>query len=391
MSVTEPRDRARPACGGGRGAAARRRRATAAWGIAARAQRADDGDARDARAGGADGRGDRRRSAARPQQEIVLPGTMQAFTDAAIFARTNGYLQKRYADIGARVKRGPAAGRDRHARGRSAAAAGARRSRRPPRPTRGWRRRPPSAISDLIKTDSVSQQDLDNAVGGFEAQAAPGRVGAGQRQRLEQLQAFSRIYAPFDGVITARNTDIGALIDSGSGAQGAVPRRRDRSRCACSSTCRRSTRRRRAPGWRRTLTLQRVSRAGTFTGTLARTAQSIDVASRTLLTEIDVDNPKGELLPGAYAEVAPQAADRRVDVPAAGERADLPRRGLQVATVQGGHVVAAAGDARARLRHHRRSARRADGRRADHRQPARLADRRPGGAGRRAGDTGAQP
>ena len=143
-------------------------------------------------------------------------------------------------------------------------------------------------------------------------------------RRLEQLQAFGKITAPFDGVVTARNTDVGALIDSGSNAKelfhvAAVHRLRVfvnvpeiYSRAA-------------RPGMKADLTLTEFP-GRTFTGTLARTAQSIDVASRTLLTEIDVENPKGELLPGSYAEVHLKLPSAASTLQAAGQRDHLPDR-----------------------------------------------------------------
>src|SRR5262249_4799376 len=156
-------------------------------------------------------------------------------------------------------------------------------------------------------------------------------------KRLEQLQAFRRIEAPFAGVITARNTDIGALIDSGSNARelfhvAAVHKLRVfvnvpqvYSRAATT-------------GLTADLTLKEFP-GRRFTGTLARTASSIDVASRTLLTEIDVDNSKGELLPGAYAEV-------HIKLPSAATTLQLPvdalifkGDGLQVATVDANNRV----------------------------------------------------
>ena len=147
----------------------------------------------------------------------------------------------------------------------------------------------------------MSKQDLDNANGSLEAKATAVTSAKANVRRLEQLKAFSKITAPFDGVVTARSTDVGALIDSGSNAKelfhvAAVHRLRVfvnvpevYSRAALA-------------GMKADLTLTEFP-GRAFTGTLARTAQSIDVASRTLLTEIDVENPKGELLPGSYAEV----------------------------------------------------------------------------------------
>jgi RND family efflux transporter MFP subunit len=235
-----------------------------------------------------------------PQQEIVLPGTMQAFADAPIYARTNGYLSKWYVDIGARVRAGQVLADidtpevDQQLEQSRADLATAEVNARLAQTTA-------ERYRDLIKTDSVSKQDLDNANGSLEAKETAVTSSRANVKRLEQLHAFGKITAPFDGVITARNIDVGALIDSGSNArelfhEAAVHRLRVfvnvpevYSRAA-------------RTGMKADLTLTEFP-GRTFTGTLARTAQSIDVASRTLLTEIDVENPKGELLPGSYAEV----------------------------------------------------------------------------------------
>ena len=235
-----------------------------------------------------------------PQQEIVLPGTMQAFTDAGIYARVPGYLRKWYVDLGTPVRAGQLMADidtpeidqqlDQARADLATAEANARLAQ-----TTAERYR------DLIKTDSVSRQDLDNANGNLEARTTAVTSAAANVRRLAQLKAFGKITAPFDGVVTARNTDVGALIDSGSNAKelfhvAAVHRLRvfvnvpeNYSRAA-------------RQGIKADLTLSEFP-GRSFTGTLVRTAQAIDVSSRTLLTEIDVENPKGELLPGSYAEV----------------------------------------------------------------------------------------
>jgi|KBSMisStandDraft_5_1062788.scaffolds.fasta_scaffold119708_2 RND family efflux transporter MFP subunit len=235
-----------------------------------------------------------------PQQDIVLPGTMQAFTDAAIYARTNGYLRKWYADIGSRVRTGQVLAdidspevEQQLEQARADLATADANARLAQSTAERYR--------DLIKTDSVSKQDLDNANGSLEAKLTAVNSAKANVRRLEQLHGFGQVTAPFDGVVTARNTDVGALIDSGSNAKelfhvAAVHRLRVfvnvpeiYSRAA-------------QTGMKADLTLAEFP-GRAFTGTLARTAQSIDTASRTLLTEIDVENAKGELLPGSYAEV----------------------------------------------------------------------------------------
>jgi len=271
-----------------------------------------------------------------PQEEISLPGSMQAFTDASIFARTNGYLKRRLVDIGSRVRAGALLAEidtpeldSQLQQARADLNTAEANSRLAMTTAERYR--------DLIKTESVSQQDLDNANGNLEARQAAVDSAKANVRRLEQLQAFRRIEAPFDGVITARNTEIGALIDSGSNAKelfhiAAVHKLRVfvnvpevYSRAA-------------QPGITAALTLKEFP-GRTFTGTLARTAQAIDVASRTLLTEIDVDNAKGELLPGSYAEVhlklPTPTSTLKIPVNALIFKTD----GLQVAKVVGDRVA----------------------------------------------------
>ena len=271
-----------------------------------------------------------------PQEEIVLPGTMQAFTDAPIYARTNGYLKRRSVDIGTQVKAGQLLAEidtpelDQQLQQARADFATAEANARLAATTA-------ERYRDLIKTDSVARQDLDNANGNLEARQAAVESARANMKRLEQLQAFRRIEAPFDGVITARNTDVGALIDSGSNAKELfhiAQVRRLRVFVSVPQVYSRAAQ----PGLRAELTLKEFP-GRTFTGTLARTAQAIDVASRTLLTEIDVDNPHGELLPGSYAEVHLQlptpAATLKIPVSALIFKSE----GLQVATLKGDRVA----------------------------------------------------
>jgi RND family efflux transporter MFP subunit len=234
--------------------------------------------------------------------EIVLPGDMQAFIDAPIYARTNGYLQSWYFDIGARVKKGQLlaiidtpevdqqlsqARADLNTAQANFALSGLTEQR----------------YQDLKSTDAVSKQDVDNAHGDFESKKAQVSSAQANVKRLEDLQSFTRIYAPFDGVITARNTDIGQLIDSGSGTPA-----KELFHIAAINTLRvyinvpqqYSTSAK--PGLTADLTLAQFP-GRTFQGHLVRTANAIDLATRTLLVEVDVDNKTGELLPGAYVQV----------------------------------------------------------------------------------------
>lgn len=155
-----------------------------------------------------------------------------------------------------------------------------------------------------MKSDSVTRQDADNAVGAFEARKASADSARHNVERLQQLEGFTKIFAPIDGVITSRNTDVGALIDPGS--SGGVARELfhissiGRLRLFVSIPERFSRAARK--GLTADLTLAEFQ-GRRFTGTLVRTSDSIDVSSRTLLAELEVKNPTGELLPGAFAQV----------------------------------------------------------------------------------------
>ena len=153
-----------------------------------------------------------------PTQEIVLPGNTQAFSDAPIYARTNGYLKHWYFDIGAHVQKGqllaeietPEVDQQLLQARADLDTAQANLNIAKITATR-WQ--------DLVSNGSVSQQETDQAVSNLSAVKAAAESSAANVRRLEQLQSFEKIYAPFNGIITARNTDIGALIDAGANTQ----------------------------------------------------------------------------------------------------------------------------------------------------------------------------
>ncbi|HKS81085.1 MAG TPA: efflux RND transporter periplasmic adaptor subunit [Candidatus Acidoferrales bacterium] len=275
-----------------------------------------------------------------PKMEVVLPGNMQAFIDSPIYARTNGYLKSWQVDIGARVKSGQLLAEietpevdqqlDQARADLNTARANAHLSEITA-----------TRYKDLLKTDSVSQQDVDNAVGDNEAKKAMVSSAESNVRRLEQLQSFEKIYAPFDGVITARNTDIGHLIDSGASGGAAtelfhiaaIKKLRVYVNVPQSESVGVHV------GLSAELTLPQFP-GRQFQGALVRTADAIDPATRTLLIEVDVNNPSGELLPGAYAEV-------HLKIPSATPTFILPvntlifrTAGMQVATVVSGNKAA---------------------------------------------------
>ncbi len=238
-----------------------------------------------------------------PAQEVVLPANVQAYMDAPIYARTNGYLRRWYADIGTHVKAGELLAEietpevNQQLRQARADLATAQANVHLAQITA-------ERYAGLLKTDSVSKQDADNAESDFAAKKASVQSAEANAKRLEDLQSFQKIYAPFDGVITARNTDIGALIDSGSGGG---PRTElfhiaQPGRLRVYVNVPEVYSQAAKPGLTADLTLSEFP-GRRFQGKLVRTANAIDPSSRTLLVEISVNNPTGELLTGAFAEV----------------------------------------------------------------------------------------
>jgi RND family efflux transporter MFP subunit len=238
-----------------------------------------------------------------PAQELVLPANVQAYADAPIYARTNGYLKRWYADIGTHVKAGQLLAEidtpevNQQLRQAHADLATAQANLNLSKITA-------DRYHGLLSTDSVSKQEADNAAGDYAAKLAVEQSAQANLKRLQDLQSFQKIYAPFDGVITARNTDVGALIDSGAGGGTrselfhiAQPNRlrvyinvpQNYSQVA-------------KPGMTADLTLAEFP-GKRFQGQLVRTANAIDPVSRTLLVEISVPNPTGQLFTGSYAEV----------------------------------------------------------------------------------------
>jgi RND family efflux transporter MFP subunit len=236
-------------------------------------------------------------------EEVVLPANVQAFISAPIYARTNGYLKKWYADIGAHVKQGQLLAEietpevDQQFQQARADLGTAQANLHLAEITA-------NRYQDLLKTNSVSQQETDNATGALSANKATVQANQANVSRLQQLQSFEKIYAPFSGVITARKTDIGNLIDAGASGGSKTDlfdiAQPDKLRVyvnvpeAYSQAAK--------PGLIADLTLSEFP-GRRFQGRLVRTAEAIDPASRTLLVEIDVVNPTGVLLTGSYAEV----------------------------------------------------------------------------------------
>ena len=237
-----------------------------------------------------------------PVTDLTVPGTVQAFSESPIYARINGYLRVWNADIGAHVRKGqllavieaPEVDQElNHARAMLTQA----------QANLQLATVTSARYRDLIKSNSVSQQEVDNNNQNLNSQAANVQAATAEVGRLEQMQGFEKIYAPFDGVITARKTEIGDLINAGNSGLGA-----ELFRISNINTMRVYVNvpevysEAMASGVRASMEVASVSNRQ-FTGTVARTSHAIGMNSRTMLTEVDVPNPKGELFPGAYAQV----------------------------------------------------------------------------------------
>jgi RND family efflux transporter MFP subunit len=253
--------------------------------------------------------------------EMVLPGSIKAYVESPIYARTNGYLKVWHKDIGSRVNKGdllaeidtPEIDQE---------LVQARADLNTAQANLNLSSITATRYQDLLKTDSVSKQDVDNANGDHSAKVAMVQSSEANVKRLEELESFKRVYAPFSGVITQRNVDTGTLINAGNGGSAtkemfdlaqidplrvfvSVPQSYSPSMHTGLKAC---------------LELAEFPDRR-FCGQVARTANSIDPGTRTLLTEVDVPNPSGTLLPGSYAQV-------HFDAKLSGQRFSLPINAL---------------------------------------------------------------
>jgi RND family efflux transporter MFP subunit len=236
------------------------------------------------------------------QEDLVLPGTLQAYVESPIYARTNGYLRKWYHDIGSRVHQGDLLV-DIDTPEVDQQLSQARADLNTSQANANLSKITATRFQDLIKTDGVSKQEVDNAVGDLEAKVATVKSAEANVRRLEELESFKHVYAPFSGVITRRNVDTGTLINAGNGGasqQLFFLAQTDPIRVYL------SVQEQYAPSIHAGLGafLELTQYPGQrFEGKVVRTAESIDLNTRTLLTEVDVPNHNGSLLPGGYAQV----------------------------------------------------------------------------------------
>jgi|SRR5579859_1710311 len=234
-------------------------------------------------------------------QELILPGNLQAFSDTPIYARTPGYMKRWYADIGKKVKTGELLA-EIDAPELDDQLQQARADRATAEANYQFAQSTAARWEALLKTDSVSKQEADQKRNDMAAGKAILDAARYSVLRLEKLQSFKRIYAPFDGVITVRNIDVGTLIDAGSSPAKELFHIASTKRLRVFVNIPQSYARDVGPGMTAELTLAEFP-GQRFKGTFARSAQAIDAASRTLLSEVDVENANGELLPGSYAQV----------------------------------------------------------------------------------------
>ena len=238
--------------------------------------------------------------AEKPDEELVLPASLQAYEESPIYARTSGYLLHWYKDIGSRVNKGELLA-DIDTPEVDQELSQARAARQQSSAQLDIAKISADRWQALRKTDSVSQQETDTQTSAYQQAVANLAAADANVRRLEQLESFKRVYAPFSGVLVKRNVDPGALINAGSaGVELFILARVDPLRVftnvpqAYSPAIKNGV-----PAY---ITLQEIP-GQKFRGTVARTAEAIDPATRTLLTEVDVPNKDGRLLRGSFGEV----------------------------------------------------------------------------------------
>lgn len=258
----------------------------------------------------------------KPMQEVLLPGTIQAYADAPIYARTNGYVKAWYHDIGAHVQKGellavietPELDRQ---------VDEARASLITAKANLGLAHVTAQRYQGLSGTDAVSKQSIDTATQTESAQVASVQVAQQNLNQLLEMQSFERVYAPFDGVVTARNVNVGQLVDSGSNggtgsssnpggnispAGNVMNGPQELFHVSTMNTVRIFVNvpgvyvSEARPGVKTNIDVPGYP-GRVFKGTIVRTADAIDLNTRTLMVEVDIPNPKHELLPGAYGQV----------------------------------------------------------------------------------------
>ncbi|HEY3786060.1 MAG TPA: efflux RND transporter periplasmic adaptor subunit [Steroidobacteraceae bacterium] len=272
-----------------------------------------------------------------PSEELVLPGNVQAFIEAPIYARTSGYLRKWYTDIGTPVTKGQLLAEidapevDQQLRQSRADLATAKANSQLAESTnQRWK--------GLLANHAVSQQDADTRA----ADAAASRASAASAQanvaRLQELETFKRVVAPFDGVVTGRNTDIGALINAGQSTGSWLFHVADTGKLRIYVDVPEAYAARTTVGLQAELHFNEHP-GKAYPATLVRTAQALNPNLRTLQVELQVDNSGGELFPGSYAEVHFKLPGSTTTVRVPSTALVFRAQGLQVATVENGDRI----------------------------------------------------
>jgi RND family efflux transporter MFP subunit len=264
-------------------------------------------------------------------EELVLPGTVQAFIEAPIYARTNGYLKDWKTDIGTQVTKGELLAEietpevDRQLNQAQADLETARANESLANTTNErWK--------TLLSTESVSKQDAEEKAGDAAAKKAMSNSAAANLGRLRELESFKRVVAPFDGVVTARNTDIGALINAGQSAGTELFRVADTHKLRIYVQVPEAYAAATTPGL--PAELHFAEHPGkTYAAKTVRTANALDPNLRTLQVELELDNAQREILPGAYAEVHFKMAADAQTLRLPSNTVLFRAAGLQVATV----------------------------------------------------------
>src|ERR1700740_1553924 len=272
------------------------------------------------------------------EEDLVLPGAMQAYVDSPIYARTNGYLKQWYHDIGSYVRQGELLA-DIDTPEVDQQLSQARADLNTAQATANLAKITAARYRELVKTDGVSKQEVDNAVGDLEAKVAAVNSSEANVRRLEDLESFKHVYAPFGGYITKRNVDTGTLINAGNGGasqQLFVLSQIDPIRVYLSVPETYAASIHAGLGAYLELTQYPGQK---IEGKVVRTAEAIDLATRTLNTEVDVPNRNGALLPGGYAQV-------HLEVKVSGARLQVPvnallfrSEGLRAVVVDGNHKI----------------------------------------------------
>lgn len=273
-----------------------------------------------------------------PSEELVLPGNVAAYNDTPIYARTNGYLKRWYVDIGTHVKAGqllavidsPEVDQELH-QARAQLATAQADSQLAKTTAERWR--------NLRKTDSVSPQDTDEKIGDMNSKSAIVLAAQANVRRLQQMQSFEKIYAPFNGVITARNVDIGDLINAGSTGQA-----KELFHLAAEQKVRiyfevpQLNAHAAVPGSSVELTMPEAP-GKRISAQITRTSSAMDPTMRTLRAEVDMPNTNGQFAPGAYVQIHMKLSTptKTLILPINGTI--FRSEGMTAAVIEGDHVV----------------------------------------------------